>query len=70
MEPIGDLYKTNVYELARYLEVPEEITALCEARIAAKKDKNYALADSLRAEITAKGYIVKDTKEGYTVEKA
>ncbi len=25
MEPIGDLYKTNVYELARYLEVPEEI---------------------------------------------
>ncbi|WP_149731697.1 NAD+ synthase [Methanobrevibacter millerae] len=25
MEPIGDLYKTNVYELARCLEVPEEI---------------------------------------------
>ena len=25
IEPIGDLYKTNVYELARYLEVPEEI---------------------------------------------
>ena len=25
IEPIGDLYKTNVYELARYLEVPQQI---------------------------------------------
>ncbi|MCR5027504.1 MAG: NAD+ synthase [Methanobrevibacter sp.] len=25
IEPIGDLYKTNVYELAKYLEVPQEI---------------------------------------------
>jgi NAD+ synthase len=25
IEPIGDLYKTNVYELAKFLEVPEEI---------------------------------------------
>ena len=23
--PIGDLYKTQVYQLARYLEIPEEI---------------------------------------------
>ena len=25
IEPIGDLYKTDVYELAKYLEVPQEI---------------------------------------------
>ena len=25
IEPIGDLYKTNVYELAKYLEIPQEI---------------------------------------------
>ena len=25
IEPIGDLYKTNVYELAKYMEVPQEI---------------------------------------------
>ena len=25
IEPIGDLYKTDVYQLARYLEVPQEI---------------------------------------------
>ena len=25
IEPIGDLYKTNVYELAKYLNVPQEI---------------------------------------------
>ena len=25
IEPIGDLYKTDVYELAKFLEVPQEI---------------------------------------------
>ena len=25
IEPIGDLYKTDVYELAKYLEIPQEI---------------------------------------------
>ena len=51
------------------LFVPEEITALCEKRKAAKKDKNYALADELRAEIAAKGYAVTDTPQGYKVSK-
>ncbi len=27
IEPIGDLYKTEVYELARFLEIPEKIIA-------------------------------------------
>ena len=25
IEPIGDLYKTDVYQLAKYLEIPQEI---------------------------------------------
>ena len=49
--------------------VPEEVKALAEARLAAKMEKNYALSDELRAKITEKGYTVKDTKEGYTLEK-
>ena len=49
--------------------VPEEVNALAEARLAAKMEKNYALSDELRAKITEKGYTVKDTKEGYTLEK-
>ncbi len=52
------------------IEVPEDIAALAEARFAAKKEKNWAEADRLRAEILEKGYVIKDTKEGYVIEKA
>ena len=52
------------------IDVPEDIAALAEARFAAKKEKNWAEADRLRAEILEKGYVIKDTKEGYVIEKA
>jgi cysteinyl-tRNA synthetase len=48
--------------------IPDEIIALAERRLQAKKDKNFAEADSLRAAIAEKGYTLKDTKEGYTLE--
>ena len=51
------------------IDVPEEIAALAEARFAAKKEKNWAEADRLRAVILEKGYAIKDTKEGYTIER-
>ncbi len=38
--------------------------ALVEERAAAKKEKNWARADEIRAELTAKGYAVKDTPKG------
>ena len=51
-------------ELRAYIE--EKI----EARRAAKAAKNYAEADAIRAELTAKGITLIDTKAGteYTVE--
>ncbi len=52
------------------IDVPEQITALCEERKAAKKAKNYALADELRAKIAAMGYSVIDTPQGYKVTKS
>ena len=51
------------------IDVPEDVAALAEARFAAKKEKNWAEADRLRAEIAEKGYAIKDTKEGYVIEK-
>ena len=51
------------------IDVPDEIAALAEARFAAKKEKNWAEADRLRNEIAEKGYIIKDSKDGYTIEK-
>ncbi|MBO4472772.1 MAG: cysteine--tRNA ligase, partial [Clostridia bacterium] len=51
------------------IDVPAEIATLAEARFAAKKEKNWAEADRLRTEIAEKGYVIKDTKDGYTIEK-
>lgn len=50
-------------------EIPEEVQALAEERWQAKKAKNWALADELRARIDALGFAVKDAKDGYEVVK-
>jgi cysteinyl-tRNA synthetase len=49
--------------------IPAEITALADQRLAAKKNKDFALADKLRAEILAQGYAVKDTAQGFILSK-
>ena len=50
-------------------EIPEEITNLLEQRQKAREDKNWAESDKLRDLIKEKGYLVKDGKDGATVEK-
>ena len=56
-------------------ESPEdpELTAFIEAKIAeraaAKKEKNFALADAIREELLAKGIVIRDTREGTVWEK-
>ena len=51
-------------------ELPAEITELLEQRKAARKERNFALADELRDRITSMGYIVEETREGTKVRKA
>ena len=48
---------------------PDEIKQLVQARVEAKKAKNFAEADRLRAEILEKGYSVEDTAKGPLVKK-
>ena len=50
-------------------EIPAQVSALAQARWEAKKSKNWAEADSLRAQIDALGYTVKDSKDGYEINK-
>jgi cysteinyl-tRNA synthetase len=38
--------------------------------LTAKQEKNYALADQLRAQIQEQGYTIKDTPEGFELESA
>lgn len=49
-------------------EIPAEVSALAEQRWAAKKNKDFAAADKLRAEIAAAGWSMLDRKDGFTLE--
>lgn len=50
------------------LELPDEINELLEQRKQARENKDWSLSDKIRDELKEKGYIVKDTKEGMTIE--
>lgn len=50
-------------------EIPADITELVEKRRQARKDKNFALADMLRDEISAMGYLIEETREGTKIRK-
>ena len=49
-----------------------EIEAAIEARMAAKKAKNYAEADRIRSELASRGVVLEDTPQGtkYKINKA
>ena len=49
-------------------ELLSKINELIDKRNAAKKDKDYGLADSIRDELKEMGVIIKDTREGTTFE--
>jgi cysteinyl-tRNA synthetase len=49
--------------------VPDDVAALAEARLAARRAKNWAEADRLRAEIKAGGWEMEDGADGYTLKK-
>ena len=65
-----DLENSKQYlEEAKNVELPEEIAELLEKRKQARENKDWAMSDKIRDELKEKGYSVKDTKEGMTVEK-
>ena len=60
---LGILYNRNQDE------VPAEVMELVEKRAAAKKEKNWAVADEMRAKIGEMGWAVEDTPQGPKVVK-
>ena len=50
-------------------DIPSEVLELVEQRKAARKEKNFALADELRDKIAALGYEVKETRQGTEINK-
>jgi len=50
-------------------EIPEEIIKMAEDRAAARKARDFTLADELRDKITAAGYLLEDTPQGPKITK-
>jgi len=51
------------------VEIPDHVVALADQREAARKDKNWQLADDIRAELLSEGYEVEDTRDGPRINK-
>ena len=49
--------------------IPEQVLNLAKLRWEAKQQKNWALADDYRAQISKLGYIIKDSANEYKIEK-
>ena len=58
-----------LYNRKKKDEVPAEVTALVEERAAAKKAKDWAKADAIRAQLTEMGWSVTDTAQGPKIAK-
>ena len=51
------------------VEVPAEVQELAEKRWAARTSKDWALSDTLRDELAALGWVSKDGRDGYSLER-
>ncbi|MDZ7726161.1 MAG: cysteine--tRNA ligase [Candidatus Campbellbacteria bacterium] len=71
LELFDSILGLGLSKLSREIyNVPPEIEELARERQKAKEAKNYELADELRDKITSRGFVVRDTKDGYEIESA
>ncbi len=66
---MDSVFCLKLLEKTAIADIPEEIKQLAEQRLVAKKNKDFALADSLRSQITESGWKLMDTPDGYKLEK-
>ncbi len=56
-------------EAAENDEIPAEVMELAEQRKAARKEKNFKLADEIRGRIESLGYEIKETRQGTEIKR-
>ena len=75
MNKFYKLLLTTIFEEKKEENIDSELETYINEMIAkraeAKKNKDFAIADSIRDELASKGIILKDTREGttYHIEK-
>ena len=57
------------YEAGQSADIPAQVQAIAEERWAARTAKDWAKSDELRAKLAEMGYVVKDSKTGYELQK-
>ncbi|MBS3141589.1 hypothetical protein J4405_05615 [Candidatus Woesearchaeota archaeon] len=60
------IFSLNLFEKEK---IPSKIIELAEKREKFRKEKNWKDSDKIREEIEKLGFIVKDEKDGFRVEK-
>ncbi|NQV08618.1 cysteine--tRNA ligase [Candidatus Woesearchaeota archaeon] len=50
-------------------KIPKEIKELAEKRLKARLDKDWDTSDKLRDKLKKKGYVIKDSSDGYRIKK-
>lgn len=51
------------------IELPDDVKAIAEERLLARKNKDFAKSDELRAKLDGMGYMIKDVPGGYEIAK-
>lgn len=69
-----DLYEDMIFllnkqDLKQEKTAPQKVKKLADKRWQAKQNENYEKADELREQIQDMGYVVRDKKKGYKLEK-
>ncbi|MFA5173663.1 MAG: cysteine--tRNA ligase [Candidatus Pacearchaeota archaeon] len=68
IEKIDEIFSLNLLKKEK-INIPKEIKELVEERETARSEKNWKLADELRAKINKLGYKIDDTNEGVKITK-
>ena len=67
INPSKDVMK--FIEAKQSADIPEEVKELAEKRWQAKRNRDWTTADMLRGELDDKGFVIKDSKDGYEIIK-
>lgn len=68
-EKFDSVFSLDLGKETKADEIPEEILNLANQRKIARENKDYAKSDEIRNLISAKGYTILDTKEGFEIKK-
>ena len=59
----------DLHQAGKSDSLPDNVQQLADARLKARKEKDWALSDQLRDQIQALGYVVQDSPQGMKVFK-